>query len=234
MVFKHGNHYINKCFNGKYNDVEYSPIVKKFFLIKRDSDGIIIDKDENPICVIHSTEEAEDFKSSYSNPHGDFIFFDEFMDSKRSSYRLWVDLMTCISTIARPGSRGREERAFCLMMGNNTNEYSQWFDDFCISDKIPDLRFGGVIRWETALGTTGTCRLLEMSERHKEKLEKRKIRFFGFPTKKAAQFIGTSEWSGKSFPHPEERMDYENKVFSRIYVYHRDRYIQLELFKYDK
>lgn len=230
-VREHG--YIQRCFNDKFNDVEYSPIVKKFFLIKRDADGVIIDRDTEPLCVIHATEEAESFKSSYNNPKGDYIVLDEFMDSHRASYNLWIDLMTCISTIGRPGSRGREDRVFCIMLGNNTNEYSQWFDDFCISDKIPDLKYGGVIRWETALGTTGTCRLLEVSERQKEKIKQKRVRFFGFPTKKAAQFIGTAEWSGKSYPHPKERMDYDNKIYSRLYVLHRDRYIQLELFKYD-
>ena len=225
--------YISKCFHDKYNDVEYSPMIKKFYLIKRDPDGNIIDKADEPLCVIHSTEEADTFKSSYSNPHGDYIILDEFIDSGRPTFRLWTDLMTAISTIARPESRGREDRAFCLMLGNNTNEYSQWFDDFCISDQIPNLKYGGVIRWETALGTTGTCRLLEVSERQKEKIEKKRVRFFGFPTKKAAQFIGTAEWSGKTYPHPTERMEYENKIYSRLYIFHRDRYIQLELFNYE-
>ena len=226
--------YIEKCYNGKYNDVEYAPMLKRFHLVKKDSEGNVIDKEEEPLCVIHSTEEAEEYKSSYVNPHGDYVILDEFMDSGRPSYQLWTDFMTAISTICRPGSRGREDRAFAIMLGNNTSQFSQWFDDFCISDRIGDLKYGGVIRWETELGTTGTCRLLEVSERQKKKIEQRRVRFFGFPTKKAAQFIGTAEWSGKTFPHPTERLDYECKKYARLYIYHRDRYIQLELFQFEE
>ena len=127
-VREHG--YISRCFNDKFNDVEYSPIVKKFFLIKRDADGVIIDRDTEPLCVIHATEEAESFKSSYNNPKGDYIVLDEFMDSHRASYNLWIDLMTCISTIGRPGSRGREDRVFCIMLGNNTIENGITYDEF--------------------------------------------------------------------------------------------------------
>lgn len=226
--------YIEKCFGSRWNDVIYKSQVKKFYLAKRDSDGIIIEEDTEPLCVVHSTEEAESYKSSYSNPKGDYIVLDEMFDSGRSPYKLWTDLMTAISTIGRPGSRGREDRCFCLMLGNNSNMYSQWFDDFCISEQIPDLRYGSVIRWETALGTTGTCRLLEISERQKEKIKNRRIRFFGFPTKKAAQFIGTAEWSGKSYPHPDSTMDYHRKQYDRLFILHRDRYIQLELYKYEE
>ena len=226
--------YISKCYDGKYNDVAYAPTLKRFYLIKRDKEGNEIDREMEPLCVVHSTEEAEEFKSSYVNPLGDYVVLDEFMDSHRPSYQLWTDLMTAISTICRPGSRGREDRTFCIMLGNNSNQYSQWFDDFCISDKIKDLQYGGVIRWETDLGTTGTCRLLEISERQHKRLEEKRVRFFGFPTKKAAQFIGTATWSGKSYPHPKERLDYEKKLYSRIYVLHRDRYIQLELFRFDE
>lgn len=226
--------YINKAFDGRWNDVTYKSHVKKFFLIKRDYDGTVIEEDTDPLCVVHSTEEAYDFKSSYVSPKGDLIVLDEMFDSNRSSYRLWTDLMTAISTIGRPGSRGREDRCFCILLGNNDNMYSQWFDDFCISSEIPDLKYGKVIRWETYLGTTGTCRLLEVSERQKEKIENRKIRFFGFPTKKAAQFIGTSEWSGKSYPHPDATLDYTKRCFDRLFVLHRDRYIQLELYKFEE
>jgi hypothetical protein len=67
----------------------------------------------------------------------------------------------------------------------------------------------------------------------KERLQKRKIRFFGFNTPKAAQFIGSSEWSGTSWQHLENNLDYDNCIFRRLYIYHRNRYIQVEVFRED-
>lgn len=225
VVVKYG--YIEKIF-GAYNDVEYAPRSKKFVLIKRDENGDIIDRDNKPLCVVHSNENWKNIKSSYNSPEGDYIVLDEFMDTNRATYGIWSEFMNNISTIGRPDAPGREPHV--LMLGNNTDQYSFWFDDFCISDQIYNLKFGGRIESKTDLGTTLCCSLLEASEVQKERLQTRKIRFFGFNTPKAAQFIGSSEWSGKSWPHIENKLDYDNCVFRRLYIYHRNRYIQIEVF----
>lgn len=225
VVVKYG--YIEKIF-GSYNDVEYAPRSKKFVLIKRDENGDIIDRDTKPLCVVHSNENWKNIKSSYNSPDGDYIVLDEFMDTNRATYGIWSEFMNNISTIGRPDAPGREPHV--LMLGNNTDQYSFWFDDFCISDQIYNLKFGGRIESKTDLGTSLCCSLLEASEVQKERLQKRKIRFFGFNTPKAAQFIGSSEWSGTSWPHIDNKLDYDNCVFRRLYIYHRNRYIQVEVF----
>ena len=221
--------YVSKCFNGAYNDIEYAPRSKKFTLVKRNPDGEIIDRDNKPLCVVHSNENWRNIKSSYNSPDGDYIVLDEFMDTGRATYGIWSEFMNNISTIGRPDAPGRDPHV--LMLGNNTDQYSFWFDDFCISDQIYNLKFGGKIESKTELGTTLCCSLLEASDIQKERLRKKRIRFFGFNTPKAAQFIGNTEWSGKSWPHIEQELDYKNDlIFRRIYIYHRNRYVQIELF----
>ena len=75
--------------------------------------------------------------------------------------------------------------------------------------------------------------MMEQSELQKSRLKDKNIPFFGFTTKKAAQFTGMSEWSTKDYQHPDFYIDFENCLFRRMYILHRHRYIQLNLF-YDE
>lgn len=223
--------YIEKIFH-EYNGVEYFPRSKKFILVKRNTEGEIINRSNKPLCVVHSNENWKNIKSSYNSPEGDYIILDEFMDTNRATFGIWSEFMNNISTIGRPDAPGRDPHV--LMLGNNTDQYSFWFDDFCISDQIYNLKFGGKIESKTELGTTLCCSLLEASDIQKERLQKKKIKFFGFNTPKAAQFIGSAEWSGKAWPHIEEKPDYDNCIYRRMYIYHRNRYVQIELFQEEK
>ena len=227
--------YIEKIFRGKYNSVSYMSQQKKFFLVKRDSDGAIIEKAEKPFCAVHSNEEWSSLKSTYNNPSGLFIFYDEFMDSGRATMNQWEEFMNNISTIGRPDSRRDDDGSslvHVLMTGNNSNVYSHWFDDFCISEKVRELSFGHSFREKTQMGTTIYFKLLDPDEGIKKKVKEGRIDFFGFNTKKAAAFTGISEWSGKTFPHLEFNLNSKDvrKVYDRLFVRHRGRLIQMELY----
>ena len=41
--------YIEKCYDGKYNDVAYAPTLKRFYLIKRDKEGNEIDREDESL-----------------------------------------------------------------------------------------------------------------------------------------------------------------------------------------
>lgn len=226
VIEKYG--YIEKCFF-PFNSIEYFPRSKRFILVKRNLDGEIVDRDIKPLCVIHSNENWKNMKSSYNNPDGDYIILDEMMDTNRATYGIWSEFMNNISTIGRPDAPNREPHV--LMLGNNTDQYSFWFDDFCISDDIKTLKFGGKIEKTTELGSTICCYLLETSEQQQKRIEKKNIRFFGFNTPKSAQFTGIQEWAGRSWKHMDFELDYNNCFFRRLYIYHRNRYIQIECFQ---
>lgn len=227
--------YIEKIFKGKYNSVTYMSQQKKFFLVKRDEDGAIIEKGEKPVCAVHSNEEWSTLKSTYNNPSGLFIFYDEFMDSDRATMNQWEEFMNNISTIGRPDSRRDDDNSslvHVLMCGNNSNVYSHWFDDFCISDKVRELSFGHAFREKTEMGTTIYFKLLDPDEGIKKKVKEGRIDFFGFNTKKAAAFTGISEWSGKTFPHLEIDLNSKDvlKLYDRVFIRHRNKLIQLEYY----
>lgn len=223
--------YIAKIFNNRYNDIIYRTQSKKFYLCTRDGDGNIIDTAPDPICSVHSLENWQTDKSSVNIPNCNIIILDEFPDTSRATYKIFAELLNEVSTIGRPMSEGRREWLHILLLGNNTDEYCFYFDDFQIAEEIPYLKFGGSITFRTEYNTTGICRLLELGETQKKRLSDKNIPFLGFPGKKAAPFTGSTEFGGKSYRHPSEDLDYDMCKFRRAYLFHRNRYIQFDFFE---
>ena len=228
------NNYISLMFDGEYNNVQYYPLLHQFTLVKkeRDENGDfkITKESEKPICRCVSLEKWNNYKSGFNDTDADFILFDEFMDTNRSTHNQMVELENNISTITR-----LRENAHCLMLGNNQNKYSFWFEDFCIENLIESLTFGGYIENITELGTTFCCELLKQSDEHKENIVKRKIRFSGFNTPKMNAFNGLSEWQGKSYPHISNTdMLSDGLQFNNFYIKHRSRYIKVCFFYQEK
>lgn len=232
-VKKYG--YIEKIFNKKYNDVVYKPITKKFYLALTDAEGSVIDEAPDPICILHSLEDWKKMKSVYNNPRGNYIVLDEFPDTDRATYKIFPELLNMVSTIGRPLAADRTEWLHILLIGNNSDEYCFYFDDFQINEEIPYLKFGGSITFKTEYNTTGICKLLELGESQKERLKNKNIPFVGFPGKKAAQFTGESEWGGEQYKHVSFDLNYKEECFfRRAYIRHRGRFIQIDLFNNEK
>ena len=224
-------HYIEKIYDNKWNGVVYKSNIKKFYLCKMDAEGSIIDQEEEPICVIHSLENWLNMKSSYNaGGKGNYIILDEFPDTSRATYGIFPQLLNVVSTIGRPLSPGATDWLHILLIGNNTNEYCFYFDDFGISEQIPYLKFGGSITFRTDYNTTGICKLLELGETQKQRLKNKNIPYIGFTGKKAAPFTGETEWGGESYRHVMFELDYEECFFRRAYIFHRGRYIQIDVF----
>ena len=228
VILKHD--YITKIYDGEWNTVVYHYMQHKFYLAKKDEEGNIIESEE-PICILHSNEDWSDIKSSYNSPLGNYIIFDECLDTHRATHLLWKELMENISTIGRVGSdEERSSKCHVIILGNNTDRFGWIFQDFCISDLIPDLKYGTMIKFKTDMGTDGVVALMEQSDVQKERLKNKDIHFFGFNSVKAAQFIGTSEWTSKEYQHPDFYIDFKKCYFRRMYIFHRQRYIQLNMF----
>lgn len=223
--------YIQKIYGEKYNSLDYASRTKKFYLCKRDDDGSIIERAADPVCTVHSLERYADYKSSYVvHPKGKYIVLDEFPDTARATYGLFTELLNAISTIGRPLSPESSDWLHILLIGNNLDPYCYLYDDLMIADQIPSLTFGGKIEFRTEYNTTGIVKLLELGETQKKRLTERNIPFLGFAGKKAAPFTGVTEWGGKSYKHLDFELDYKNCITRRLYINHRGRYIQLDLF----
>lgn len=216
-----------------YNNVEYSPTQKSFKLVWIDSDGVVKNKQNDPVCVLHSNENWKKYKSSYNSSKGDYIVFDEFLDTDRPTYRQMTELQNNLSTIGRHGSKQRHNNVHVLMLGNNTDEFSHWWDDLTITEEIKALnKFGSDFNVTTELGSTIYCKLIDVNENKKTEVKKKKIKFSGFNTPEMAQFNGTQVWAQTSYPQiPEDDMfDPKCKIWDKLYIHHRNRYIQLDLY----
>lgn len=220
--------YIAKIFNNEWNGVIFKPMLKNFYLVKRDPEGNIVKQDDVALCVCKSLEHYSYYKSTFNMTQSDYLIFDEIMDTSRSTNRQMVELQHNISTF------GRERKDVRLiMLGNNVNKYSFWFEEFCIEKDIDNLDFGGYIKNKTDLGTTLFCALLDLSDNKKKEIEKRHIRFSGFRTPKMNAFNGLGAWSGNVQPHiPDEQMLLNDYLINeRIYIKHRGRYVKIKIYQ---
>ncbi len=225
--------YIEKIFPKMWNDIEYSQVKKCFYLIARDGEGAVIKKDTTPFCAVHSNEKWQKLKSSYNSPKGDYILVDELMDSTRQTINQMTELMNNISTIGRVNSPQRCNNVHIVLLSNNTNPFSFWWEEFEIADRVKELKdFGETFEHETSLGVKIFFKSIELAKDTKKKIERKKIPFFGFNTRKMAQFNGMQVWAGLDYPHiPDpEMLDPKKKIFEYFYIYHRNRYIKLNLY----
>lgn len=136
--------YVEKLFPDQYNTIIYKSMVKKFYLayasVNDAGERVIEYTSDLPLCHVSCNEEYIRLKSSYNNTRGNYIVYDEFMDSNRATQRQMIELQNNISTIGR----GRKE-CHVLMLGNNTDQYNFWWSEFTIENEITNLKFGGYI-----------------------------------------------------------------------------------------
>lgn len=219
--------YVPKIFGEQWNTIIYKQHLKRFYLAKKDEEGNIQLEDKRPCCNIHSLEQYKRMKSSYNNVMGNLIVYDEIFDTHRTTSNQMIELCNQISTITRERPEAR-----LLMLGNNLNRYSFWFEEFDLMHDIDNLNFGGCIDKRTELGTTIFVKLLDVSKQKKEDVLKRKVRFFGFNTPKMAAFNGLQAFAGHQWQHLEDD-NFLNPEFlqtNRIYIQHRGKWVQISYY----
>lgn len=222
--------YFAKLYDNKYDTVVYKSMEHKFYLAKNvtnDDGSITQEVSTEVLCHVICLENWKDYKSNVNNPYADYIVFDEFMDTDRTTTRQMVELQNNISTFGR-----NRETCHILMLGNNVSKYCFWFEEFCIENDVVNLTFGSYIEKITSLGTTFICELMKVSDEHKEKITKKKIRFSGFNTPKMNAFNGLQEWQGDAHEHiPNDELLENNKpIFNNIWVKHRNAYIRINVY----
>lgn len=241
--------YIEIVTHGKYNDIVYKQQQKKFYYAKTtvDGDNVTTEIAEDYFCHIVSTEEWQQYKSSVNDPNADYMLYDEFMDTQRGTSRQMIDFMNNISTFLRPLDRTYDVMSkdgktvveklpvgHVVMLGNNTNMYSFWFEEFCIEEDIANLKFGSYIDRKTQQGTTFACHLLAQSDEFKEKVKENKIHFFGFNTPKMSAFNGLQAWQSDAHQHLlyNDMIKDSKLIDNKSFIKHRNRYIRLDIYKH--
>lgn len=220
--YKNG-YYLKKITDGKYNGIYYH--WKKLYFCRYSEKGEREETAQEPFLYFLSIDEHETYKSTFNAPLCDFIIFDEFI-SKYYQYNSCYMFMDLLSTILRKRKSGK-----IVMLANNTNINSVWFEELTIAKQIRQLKKGNVIDVKTEKGTKISVRLME-NKNIKEK-ESHNNLYFGFNNPKLNAITGDN-WQFTQVRHIEKDMKYEKSgkpLFIRIAP---SEFLRLQFAKYNE
>ena len=217
--------YIEKLYDGKYNDCHYSQIKKEFTLIYKDEEGKETARESVSWLRIKSNEKWQDYKG-YGSGNSWFIIWDEFLDSRQHHSMIVSKLFNNISTIGRD-----DPRCHVIALSNTVNKYDGIFEDFAISKTIEYMDYGDKCDILTDLGSRYYIEMIALTEQRKSSLSLKNIRFFGINNPKFANFTGVDAWKGFNYPH---LLDDPESMIMFSFIKHRDLYVALSLCTMEK
>lgn len=218
--------YIEKLYDGKYNDVIYINRERAFYLVHRDDSGEIGTKATKEFCFVASNEKWKDYKSTKNLPDAWYIIWDEMLDTDRFASPIVSELFNNISTFGRVENN---PNVHVVGLSNTINPYSVIFEDFCVTEDVAFMDFGDKKRIVTPLGSTMFIHLLPLSKTKKENLVNKTVRFFGFNNKKFANFTGVQAWQGREFKHLHDSPTHQEIIY---HIKHRDKYLAVNLVEF--
>ena len=213
--------YISKLTNGQYNSTVY--ISRRWYYCLRDENGEIVEQAQNHFMICLSFDNNDNYKSSYTEPLGDFIIVDEFIERYYypNSFFLCMDL---IKTIIRS-----RLSPIIFFSGNTIDKNSIWFDEFTIKEQINKMNIGDSNLYQTEQGTFINIRIYSPVVTY-QKVKSNKT-FFGFNNPKLASITG-GNWAMNYVQHIPNN-DY--KILSRNhYIKFSTSLLRLTIVKIDK
>lgn len=176
--------YIEVLTEGRWNSAYY--YANRWVYTKIDDEGHIIDKSGIHFMYTLSLDMSFTLKSSYSAPDGDLTIFDEFI-GKRYAPNSFVYYMDILSTIIR-----KRTGVLNIMLSNAIDEYSEYFDEFEINEKIRTMKKGDCDIVTTPGGTKIYVELIDHHDKNSAKLNKE---YFGFKNPRLYAITGQGEWN---------------------------------------
>ena len=207
LSYKDG-YYLKKITDGKYTGVYYH--WRKLYFCNYDK-GNVTDKATEPFLDFISITEHETYKSSLNLPTGDFVIFDEFISRYYTTNACYMFLDT-IKTVFRKRKSGK-----IIMLANNTNVNSPWFEELTIYKQVRTLKKGQTIDCKSDGGTTFSIHYIN-PENQKEQKEQNRL-FFGFNNPKLSAITGIGEWNVEEVQHIPKDFDFVlqfKKIFIRV------------------
>lgn len=215
--------YIEKLTEGRWNSATY--YANRWTFAKVDEDGHVIEKTTTHFMYTLSIDQSFNYKSSYSAPDGDFIIFDEFI-GKRYTNNEFVYFMDILSTIIR-----KRTGVPIVMLSNAIDEYSEYFDEFEINDKIRSMKKGDCDIAVTPGGTRVYVEIIDVNDKNSASLNKE---YFGFKNPRLNAITGSEGWAVAMCKH----YDYEDESLELIdrthYIKMGLNLVNLEIYRSDK
>ena len=215
LSYKDG-YYLKKITDGKYTGVYYH--WRKLYFCNYDEKGNVTDKATEPFLDFLSITEHETYKSSLNLPTGDIVIFDEFISRYYTTNACYMFLDT-IKTVFRKRKSGK-----IIMLANNTNVNSPWFEELTIYKQVRTLKKGQTIDCKSDGGTTFSIHFI-----NPENQKEQNRLFFGFNNPKLSAITGVGEWNVEEVQHIPKDFDFVlqfKKMFIRVAP---SEYVSLEL-----
>lgn len=216
--------YVSALTNGIYNTIVYKS--KRWYLANVDDAGEIINTDKNHFMFMASIDRGEDLKSSYNAPFGDFILFDEFINSYYypNEFVHFCDLVKSII---------RDRRSpIIVMLANTIDRHSTYFRELEIYDRVQTMLQGDSAEITTAHGTKIYIEILGKSIRKKNKRDIINKLFFGFKNPELASITG-EDWAMHNYQHIPDDNENTELLLRNIYIYYNEKYIRLDIVEHE-
>lgn len=220
------NGYISKITHEKWNTVIYDK--RKWFFANVDENGNLLEKCNEYFCRMVSIDSAGDLKSNFNEPKGDLLIYDEFIpiSSRYEVPNEFVQLVDLCSTVFR-----LRECPKIVLLANNINKYSQYFNDLEIADRISEMQISENCIHTTNKGTKIYIEFIGAPKRFRTKKTVWNRLFAGFQKPELASITGESTWAVHCYQHiPELQENEEIEIlFNKIYIYYQNKYVRLDI-----
>ena len=210
--------YIEILTDGKYNYMTYK--AKKWRYAKIDENGRVIEECPQHCIFVLSLDKHDIYKSSYNCPTGDLFIFDEFI-GKYYRPDSFYHLCDILSTVFR-----KRTSPFIVMLGNNINVNSPYFNEMGIQQDIVKMNVGESKIVKSKGGTLISITFVGLKN-NKEK-EKYNRLFFGFNNPKLNSITGSGNWAFNLHPLIIYNDD-EEIIEGGVFVEYNKNYFRLEL-----
>ena len=217
------NHYIEKITDGKYNTVIYDK--RKWFFARVNEEGNIEERHPDYFCRMVSIDSAGDLKSNFNEPKGDLLLFDEFIpvNERYAVMNEFVQFVDLCSTVFR-----LRECPKIVMLANNINKYSQYFNDLEIAERISEMQISENCIHTTSKGTKIYIEFIGAPKKFRTKKSTWNRLFAGFSKPELASITGESTWAVHCYQHipPEDEMKI---IFNKLYIKYQNKFVRLDL-----
>jgi len=212
------NGYIEKLTDGEYNNVQLKANKWRYIHVTPEGE---IDRTSSKhfmynLCINYS----EVYKSTYNEPLGDLVIFDEFI-SKNYLPDEFVYFLDVLKTIQR-----ERQNIKVVMLANTLDIYNQYLHELCIFDTVQTMNIGQTTTLTTDLGTTINISLIEPNYNLRNKKKISNNLYYGFKNSKLNSIRGGG-WNFTEAQHIP-RIDYKS-ILRNVYIKHNNKLLSLEV-----
>lgn len=215
--------YIEKIFGDEWNSTYLWQ--KYVYLCKRDENGDIISKSNDPFCIFLSVDKSEDYKSTLTLPRCDWLVFDEFL-SGRYTDNEFVSLCQLLSTIKRDRISTK-----IVCSSNMVAKYGMYLNEMGIDKVLDRLKPDESEITETCLGLKIYVKIIENVQNKDMQHVNENLSYFGFKNKELQSITG-AEWQIRNYPHlprPEEN-EVRELITRDVYIYAFGHFVCCEFY----